>query len=206
MTKCLETGNATFCDNINRHPTNGSLWLSGGYIDTFTTNITDETIKGLNIIFDYIVDTPLGPLGIEGVTTRVLEASFIELPGEPTTECVGNWGLVCGKNPQPKWSGNYKATTYTEYDVRLSIGMRYLGESSDLGDNVINFDAETYWDFTAEWSGSDTYTVTVGISNLLDTDPQVSSDADTHPGNGNTFPTYFDALGRYVFFNLGVNL
>lgn len=205
LTKCLETGSATFCDNINRHPTNGSLWLAGGYINTFTTNITEETVKGIDIIFDYNVDTPLGPLGIEGVTTRVLEASFIELPGEPTIECVGNWGLVCGKNPQPEWSGNYKATIYTKYDVRLSLGMRYLGETSDLGDNMIDFDAETYWDFTAEWNGSDTYTVTAGISNLLDTDPQVSSDAGTHPGNGNTFPSYFDALGRYVFFNLGVN-
>ena len=54
--------------------------------------------------------------------------------------------------------------------------------------------------------GSDAYTITVGISNLLDTDPQVSSDAGTHPGNCNTFTAYFDALGRYVFFNLGVNL
>ena len=205
LDKCLETGAAAFCNNINRHPGSGSLWLTGGYISTQTTNISEEWITGVDFIFDYGFDTPLGPMDIEGVTTNVMETSFIELPGEATTECAGYWGLSCGKNPQPEWSGNYKATLYTEYDVRVSLAMRYLGETEDLGGNAINFDAETYWDLTAEWSASENYTATVGVSNLLDTDPQVSSDAGTAPGNGNTFPAFFDALGRYVFINLGVS-
>lgn len=205
LDKCLETGAAAFCNNISRHPVTGSLWLSGGYISTQTTNISEETITGVDIIFDYNFSSPLGPVQIQGVTTNLLEASFIELPGEPTTECHGSWGLACGKNPQPEWSGNYKATLYTEYDVRVALGMRYLGETTDLGSNGINFDAETYWDLTAEWNASENYTATVGVSNLLDTDPQVSSDAGTAPGNGNTFPAFFDALGRYVFVNLGVS-
>ncbi len=205
LDKCLETGNAVFCNNINRHPQTGSLWLTGGYINTLTTNISELSIRGVDIIFDYNFDTPMGPMEIEGVTTNLLEDSFIELPGEPSTECHGYWGAACGKNPAPKWAGTYKATLYTEYDVRVSLGMRYLGETEDLGGNAINFDAETYWDLTAEWSASENYTATVGVSNLLDTDPQVSSDAGTQPGNGNTFPAFFDALGRYVFVNLGVS-
>ena len=205
LDKCLETGAAAFCNNIVRQPATGSLWLTGGYISTQTTNISEEWITGVDFIFDYGFDTPLGPMDIEGVTTNVMETSFIELPGEATTECAGYWGLSCGKNPQPEWSGNYKATLYTEYDVRVSLAMRYLGETEDLGGNAINFDAETYWDLTAEWSASENYTATVGVSNLLDTDPQVSSDAGTAPGNGNTFPAFFDALGRYVFINLGVS-
>ena len=205
LNKCLETGQAAFCNNISRHPGSGSLWLTGGYISTQTTNISEEWVTGVDIIFDYGFDTPLGPMDIEGVTTNLLENSFIELPGEPETACAGNWGLSCGKNPQPEWSGHYKATLYTEYDVRVSLAMRYLGETNDLGGNAINFDAETYWDLTAEWSASENYTATVGVSNLLDTDPQVSSDAGTEPGNGNTFPAFFDALGRYVFVNFGVS-
>ena len=55
----------------------------------------------------------------------------------------------------------------------------------------IDFDAETYWDLTAEWSATGNYIFTGGISNLLDSDPQVSSDAGTAPGNGNTFPAFF---------------
>ncbi|MCY4096204.1 MAG: TonB-dependent receptor [Gammaproteobacteria bacterium] len=205
LNKCLETGIATFCDNINRHPVTGSLWLSGGYIDTLTTNITEESVKGVDIIFSYDFDSPFGAMGLEGVTTRVLESSFIELPGEPVTECVGRWGLSCGKNPQPNWSGNYKLSLDTEYDARVSLGMRYLGETEDLGANEIDFDPVVYFDLTVEYTAWEEYTATVGISNLLDDDPQVSSDAGTAPGNGNTFPAYFDALGRYVFINLEVN-
>lgn len=205
LNKCLETGIAAFCDNINRHPVTGSLWLSGGYIDTLTTNITEESVTGVDIIFSYDFNSPFGPMGLEGVTTRVIEASFIELPGEPTTECVGVWGLSCGKNPQPNWSGNYKATLDTEWDTRVSLGMRYLGKTDDLGSNEIDFGSEVYFDLTLEYNAWEDYKATVGISNLLDKDPQVSSDAGTAPGNGNTFPAFFDALGRYVFMNFEVS-
>ncbi len=53
-----------------------------------------------------------------------------------------------GKNPQPKFNGNYKATLYTPYDVRVSLALRYLGSTDNLGSDDIDFDAETYWDLT----------------------------------------------------------
>ncbi len=204
LNKCLDTGISTFCDLINRNPVNGSLWLTGGYISAQTTNLSEESVEGFDIIFDYGMDTRFGPLTLEGVTTFLMTSDLIELPGESALECAGAWGSACGKNPQPELSGNYKATLLTEWDLRLALGMRYLGETEDLGQNDIDFDAEIYWDLTAEWVAFDHYTATLGISNLLDTDPQVSSDAGTAPGNGNTFPAYFDALGRYIFLNVGV--
>ena len=205
LNKCLDTGISTFCNLINRHPVNGSLWIQGGYISAQTTNLSEENVEGVDIIFDYEFDTPAGTVELRGVSTYLLTSDLIELPGEAALECAGFWGSYCGKNPQPKFSGNYKATLYTPYDVRVSLALRYLGSTEDLGSNDIDFDAETYWDLTAEWSADDNYIVTGGIANLVDTDPQVSSDAGTAPGNGNTFPAFFDALGRYVFVNLGVS-
>ena len=205
LQKCLDTGIDAFCNLINRHPTNGSLWLTGGYISAQTTNLSEENVEGVDIIFDYDLDTPIGPVELQGVSTYLTTSDLIELPGEAALECAGYWGTYCGKNPQPKWSGNYKATYMTPYDIRLSLSLRHLGKTEDLGSNQIDFDSETYWDLTAEWSATGNYIVTGGISNLLDTDPQVSSDAGTAPGNGNTFPAFFDALGRYVFVNVGVS-
>ena len=205
LEKCLDTGIATFCDLIRRHPVNGSLWLQGGYISAQTTNLSEETVEGLDIIFDYTFDTVIGPITVEGVTTNLWTADLIELVGEEPLDCAGHWGAYCGKNPQPKWSGNYKATWQAPQEIRVSVGLRYLGETEDLGANEIDFDAETYWDLTAQWQATEYLLATVGIGNLLDTDPQVSSDAGTAPGNGNTFPAYFDALGRYVFVNAGVS-
>ena len=205
LDKCLDTGIATFCDLINRNPVNGSLWLTGGYISAQTTNLSEETVEGLDIIFDYTFDTRLGLVTVEGVTTNLWTADLIELVGEAPLGCAGHWGAYCGKNPQPKWSGNYKATVHAPRDLRLSVGLRYLGETEDLGSNEIDFEAETYWDLTAEWQATDYLLATAGVSNLFDTDPQVSSDAGTAPGNGNTFPAFFDALGRYMFVNVGVS-
>ncbi len=47
--------------------------------------------------------------------------------------------------------------------------------------------------------------VTFGINNLFDEMPGYTSDAGTAPGNGNTFPGYFDAFGQYIFLNLTVS-
>ena len=205
LEKCLDTGIATFCDLINRNPVNGSLWLTGGYISAQTTNLSEETVEGLDIIFDYTFGTRFGFVTVEGVTTNLWTADLIELVGEAPLDCAGRWGAYCGKNPQPKWSGNYKASLQAPRDLRLSVGLRYLGETEDLGSNEIDFEAETYWDLTAEWQATDYLLATAGVSNLLDTDPQVSSDAGTAPGNGNTFPAFFDALGRYMFVNVGLS-
>jgi outer membrane receptor protein involved in Fe transport len=205
LDKCLETGQATYCNLINRNPVNGSLWLTGGYISAQITNIAEETTQGVDFIFDYSMETPLGVLELEGVTTYLSSYEIIELPGEPSIECAGNWGGSCGKNPLPEWSGNYKATLMTEYDLDVSLGMRYLGATDDLNANQIDFDSFTYFDLTAIYSPTENYTATIGISNLFDKDPAITSDAGTAPGNGNTFPAYFDALGRYMYINLSAS-
>ena len=48
---------------------------------------------------------------------------------------------------------------------------------------------------------NDNLRFSVGASNILDEDPVYTSSAGTAPGNGNTFPGYFDALGTYIFVN-----
>jgi len=178
------------------------LWLTGGYISAQLTNIGEETTSGFDFIFDYSMDTQYGELALEGVTTMLDTADIIELPGSQAISCAGNWGGSCGKNPMPELSGKYKATLMTEYNADISLGMRYLGETDDLNSNKIDFDAMTYWDVTLQYSATDNLMVTFGINNLLDEDPGYTSDAGTAPGNGNTFPGYFDAFGQYIFLNM----
>ena len=79
------------------------------------------------------------------MSTYLLTSNLIELPGEAALECAGNWGSYCGKNPQPRWSGNYKASLLTPYDVRVPSACGISAAPTDLGVNDIDFDAETYW-------------------------------------------------------------
>ena len=207
LDKCIETGAAGFCNLINRHPVNGTLWLTGGYISTQLTNISEESTSGIDVIFDYTRDTRFGSLTLQGVTTFLDSYEIIELPGSTPIGCAGDWGGSCGKNPMPEMMGNYSATLSTRFDTDVVLGLRYLGSTDDLNANNIDFDSFTYLDLTANYYGLNNTKITLGVSNLLDKEPGYTSDAGTAPGNGNTFPGYFDAFGRYIFLNLtyGVN-
>ena len=202
LDKCIETGAAAFCNLINRNPVNGSLWLTGGYISAQITNISEEQTSGIDVIFDYSVDTDWGPLVVSGVTTLLDSYDIIELPGEAAIGCSGNWGGSCGKNPMPEVMGSYTVGLTTEFDTDVILGVRYLGETDDLNANDIDFDAFTYLDATAIYSVNDNMSVTLGVSNLLDKEPGYTSDAGTAPGNGNTFPGYFDAFGRHIHLSI----
>ena len=202
LDKCIETGAAAFCNLINRNPVNGSLWLTGGYISAQTTNISEEQTSGIDVIFDYSVDTNWGPLVVSGVTTLLDSYEIIELPGEAAIGCSGNWGGSCGKNPMPEVMGSYTVGLTTEFDTDVILGVRYLGETDDLNANDIDFDAFTYIDATAIYSVNDNMSLTFGVSNLLDKEPGYTSDAGTAPGNGNTFPGYFDAFGRHIHLSI----
>ena len=202
LDKCIETGAAGFCNLINRHPVNGTLWLSGGYISTQLTNISEESTSGIDVIFDYTRDTRFGSLTLQGVTTFLDSYEIIELPGSTPISCAGDWGGSCGKNPMPEIMGNYSATLSTSFDTDVVLGLRYLGSADDLNANNIDFDSYTYLDLTANYYGLDNTKITLGVANLLDKEPGYTSDAGTAPGNGNTFPAYFDAFGRYIFLNL----
>ena len=202
LDKCIETGAAAFCNLINRNPVNGSLWLTGGYISAQITNISEEQTSGIDVIFDYSVDTNWGPLVVSGVTTLLDSYDIIELPGEAAIGCSGNWGGSCGKNPMPEVMGSYTVGLTTEFDTDVILGVRYLGETDDLNANDIDFDAYTYLDATAIYSVNDNMSVQLGVSNLLDKEPGYTSDAGTAPGNGNTFPGYFDAFGRHIHLSI----
>ncbi len=202
LDKCIETGAAGFCNLINRHPVNGTLWLSGGYISTQLTNISEESTSGIDVIFDYTRDTRFGSLTLQGVTTFLDSYEIIELPGSTPISCAGDWGGSCGKNPMPEIMGNYSATLSTDFDTDVVLGVRYLGSTDDLNANAIDFDSYTYLDLTANYYGLDNTKITLGVANVLDKEPGYTSDAGTAPGNGNTFPAYFDAFGRYIFLNL----
>ena len=202
LDKCIETGAAAFCNLINRRADNGSLWLTGGYISTQTTNISEESTSGIDVIFDYSVDTNWGPMVVSGVTTLLDSYEIIELPGESAIGCSGNWGGSCGKNPMPELMGSYTVGLTTEFDTDVIVGIRYLGETNDLNANNRDFDAFTYVDATAIYSVNDNMSVTLGVSNLFDKEPGYTSDAGTAPGNGNTFPGYFDAFGRHIHLSI----
>ncbi len=96
----------------------------------------------------------------------------------------------------------FSALAQDDVEEVVILGVRYLGETDDLNANNIDFDAFTYFDATAIYSVNDNMSVTLGVSNLLDKESGYSLDAGTAPGNGSTFPGYFDAFGRHIHLSI----
>ena len=59
-------------------------------------------------------------------------------------------------------------------------------------------DAEHYFDLFGSWNVTEMANVRLGINNVLDDDPSLTTSVGT-TGNGNTYPQVYDALGRYIF-------
>ena len=203
LKQCLETGNATFCNLIQRDPVAQTLWVSPGQIITTNTNVSETALTGYDIIFSYPLETAIGTIDLKGISTITDSATIIVIPGADELECAGNYGAGCNKNPIPEFSGNYSAAL-TRGDLDYVLGLRYLGETDDLNSTAIDFEAKTYLDFTVNYQLNENLRFSVGASNILDEDPVYTSSAGTAPGNGNTFPGYFDALGTYIFLNVSV--
>ena len=70
------------------------------------------------------------------------------------------------------------------------------------GDRSPNIDYEldeqNYFDLAANWHVTEKASVLLGINNVLDEDPPLTSAVGT-TGNGNTYPQTYDALGRWIF-------
>jgi len=59
-------------------------------------------------------------------------------------------------------------------------------------------DSASYFDLAANIALTEKASILVGVNNVLDSDPDISSAVGT-TGNGNTFPQTYDALGRWIF-------
>jgi outer membrane receptor protein involved in Fe transport len=60
--------------------------------------------------------------------------------------------------------------------------------------------ARSYFDASLSYDIREKFTLRVGVNNIFDRDPPLStSTAIEDGGNGNTYPQFYDATGRYLF-------
>ena len=121
----------------------------------------------------------------------------------PATECTGKFsGALCGI-PNPEWRHHFRVGWETPWNVDVSLTWRYYdGVTNIANGTAANIDYElgeqNYFDLVANWAVTEKSSVILGINNVLDDDPPITSAVGT-TGNGNTFPQTYDALGRWIF-------
>ena len=205
LNKCLETGEARFCDSISRGA-NGNLWVGESAITAVDVNIGYFETEGFDINANYGFDVgAYGSIDMNWIATYLTKWDQQEFAGEPVEDCVGVWNSSCGA-PTPEFVSTMRATWATPWAVDVTGGWRHIGAVDDLGSNGADFDSVNYFDLAASWAASDSVTIRSGINNVLDEEPPLTADAGAGIyGNGNTFPGIYDALGRYAFLGASVN-
>lgn len=227
LDRCLTTGDDTFCSQVVRNPSNGTLFgtsaAAGGYINGTNVNIGAGTNSGLDLQANYAL--PLEDWGIEGIGkvsfdlagSYLLKNTTVPLPGDEAYDCTGLFGPQC-TSMFPKWRHTVRANwTMPWVDATLSLAWRYVGEvkyendteepsigsgSNNLFSHVLK--AQNYFDVAAQWHVNDKFSVRGGVNNIFDNDPPILANAIVGGALPNTYTTY-DLLGRRLFIGITAN-
>ncbi|MFT4077080.1 MAG: TonB-dependent receptor [Asticcacaulis sp.] len=222
LSQCITTGDAFYCGLIHRNPNNGALYGSntqGGYVISTNVNTGYLETTGVDFTGTYALDTKFGNLNFSFVGTLLKSLETEVLPGLGSYDCTGLYGGTCGQ-PSPKWRHNLR-TTWTPgwasvwAPTSISLNWRYFGET-DLATNTddqyltgtkstlnAKIEAYNYFDLAATKDLPHGLVLRAGINNLFDKDPPaIAAGLLFENGNGNTFPSTYDPLGRMFFIGI----
>ena len=215
---CIASGDPIFCSRIHRDP-NGSLWLGNGYVDNRQANLGGLRVRGIDGSADY--SAALGRLGLARFQFRgsYVQRWIVDNGGFSTPyDCAGLFGAPCGM--QPHWKHTARATWDPSRSVSLTLQWRHLGgvrlaaldPKFDLRDQVSSgytkLQAQDYLDVAAVLSVRKEIELRLGANNVLDRQPPLvvsNTAAGDGPYNANTYPTWYDPLGRYIFASIAVD-
>jgi len=170
------------------------------------TNIGSLSTKGVDLSLGYtgLELGGLGELSFNLVGTYVDELTYVSgINGIAPTQCKNKFsGALCG-TPTPDWRHHFRMGWETPWNVDLSLTWRYYGAVTNVAPSQANnidygLGARSYFDLAANWAVTEKSSVLLGINNVLDKDPPITSAAG-NTGNGNTFPQTYDAMGRWIF-------
>ena len=198
--QCGITGDAAYCDNVNRSGA-GSLWLgTAGNVQATNVNLANRHWSGVDVSANYVLEALGGTFTSSLIGTYMLDKEYEQLPGFPdaTFDCVGNIDNGCFA--QPEWRHTAKVSYDMDTFWTASIHWRYYGEvaysegTDELVGNGIG--AQSYIDMKAAFDVTDNVGVLVGMNNVLDKEPPMVG--GTLSTNGNAIVGFYDTLGRYM--------
>jgi len=220
LDKCIATGAAIYCGNINRDRLGSLHLLTTGFVKANNVNLGGTSTSGVDVGMNYsqkLKGYGSLTLGVNGTYLRTLVTE--EIKGQGNYDCVGLYGQnKCG-SPNPKWRHKARLTWSTPWSVDASVTWRHFNGVQEqatssnpllngglaLADAIhppyVKLGKRDYMDIAGSWALTRQLVLSGGINNLLDRDPPITALLALGQGNGNTYPSIYDALGRRVFLN-----
>ena len=215
---CVTSASNTsyWCNLINR-ASDGTLSTSGSFVRTPYYNISKFNIEGLDLKISYQIESNLGLISLSNLSNFLINKSFQESIDTLEINCRGLYrngdesGLCY--QPSPKFQNIFSASLEKNINNVMSksnISIRHIGEVKDAKNigtiQNLPFDSYTYFDVSLNLYFKDDLDLTLGINNLTDKDPPINGYIGYVPGNANTYPAFYDSLGRFVFLKVSKSL
>jgi len=202
VTQCGLTGDAYYCNLVNRS-SGGSLWLGEeGYVTAVNDNLGLSHQRGIDFAADYVMDFDNGgALSTNLLGTLLLKKITRDRQDDELTEtdCLGVYSTSCYVTP--KWRHTLRVTYASGDFWTVSAKWRYYGSVDNVGANVGSIDedgidAQSYFDLTANFDITEQLNLVMGVNNIFDKEPPLVGSA--YASNANTYAGYYDTLGRYL--------
>ncbi|MDP5054665.1 MAG: TonB-dependent receptor, partial [Congregibacter sp.] len=129
LDQCLRTGDAVFCDQVNRG-LNDTLWLGqagpDNGINAAKTNIGFLRVEGVDVEVNYNFDVgDMGTVNISNIAGFVMAYEQEEYPQAGILNCEGVYGGAC-QIPTPDLKNRFQATWATPWNVSANLIWRYV--------------------------------------------------------------------------------
>ena len=211
MANCIGTADPVFCERIHRDA-NGSLWLSPeGFIDTRPFNIGSLKLQGIDIGLNYRRD--LGRIGSVNLDFNgsYLDKYIVDNGGlSESFDCAGRYGFDCF-DPIPDWRHTARLTWEGRQGISVSVNWRYTSElkyrpfPGEVPLVPLKIPDQSFFDLAAVFSLKPHYALRLGVNNIFDREPPLTLPCVSFACNGNTFPQWYDPLGRNFFAGFTLN-
>ena len=203
----IQQASSVYCQAIRRNPAG---IISGDQFAIQVPNANSALLatRGVDFTLDY--SQPLGFSLIGGeesrlnfffLATYVDEYSLTPAVDEPDeiNQCSGRFGVLACGEPVPRWKWTSRVSLI-DGPMTLTGRWRHVGAVRD-DDDATFYTTELvrpidYFDLALAFDVSDGLRLTMGVNNLLDTEPQLIA---TNQQQSNTWPNTYDVIGRDFF-------
>ena len=206
LNRCLDSGEPYFCNLIERNSTTGTFYEGTGKIASPLLNVSSQKISGLdiNIVKRFFMD--FGELRINNFLSYLLKNDIQLRSSLPIEDCKGKYENTCGL-PSPKLQNVFNMEfiyKILQFDTSTNLTIRYIDSVEDSNaTNPIDFSSFYYLDANFSINLIDDINFSFGINNILDKNPPLNGRSINYvPGNANTYPSYYDPLGRFIYLNI----
>ena len=206
LNKCLETGDSYYCNLIERNPTTGTFYEGSGKIASPLLNVANQNISGLDFNISKIFPVKFGEIRLNNFLSYLLKNDVQLRSSLPVENCKGKYENTCGL-PSPQIQNIFSLDFFysvSKFDTSSNLTMRYIDGVDDSNiQNPIDFSSYYYFDMNFSIDLAQDINFAFGINNILDKNPPLNGRSINYvPGNANTYPSYYDPLGRFIYLNI----